>query len=61
MITNPIMKIRIEDYNLTVDDIIKFPIWKYALDEEAITGQDERTVRPYRGKNSAILSELYIE
>ena len=41
------MIIRIQDYNLKLTDIIKYPVWEYALDEEAVEGQDERTVRPY--------------
>lgn len=41
------MKIRIQDYNLRLIDILKYPVWVYALDEETVEGQDERTVRPY--------------
>jgi hypothetical protein len=41
------MNIRIQDYNLTLIDIMRFPAWEYALDEESFKGQDERTVRPY--------------
>ena len=41
------MKIRKQDYQLTLDDLDMYPAWEYALDEEGIIGQDERTVRPY--------------
>lgn len=41
------VKIRVQDYNLTVSDLIRFPAWEYALDEEGVEGQDERTVKPY--------------
>ena len=41
------MKIRIQDYDLRLDDLLRFPAWEYALDEETVDGQDERTVRPY--------------
>jgi hypothetical protein len=41
------MKIRIQDYDLTFDDIMRYPAWEYALNEESVEGQDERTVRPY--------------
>jgi hypothetical protein len=27
---------------------MQFPAWEYALDEEAVGGQDARTVRPYQ-------------
>ena len=40
------MKIRKPIYELTLDDIREFPVWEYALDEEAEDGQDETTVRP---------------
>jgi hypothetical protein len=29
-------------------DLIQFPVWEYALVEEAIEGQDERTLRPFQ-------------
>jgi hypothetical protein len=40
------MKVRKQVYELTVDDVRKFPVWEYALDEEGEEGQDEATVRP---------------
>ncbi len=40
-------RIRKQDYDLTVDDLMQFPAWEYALDEETVRGQDERTVRPF--------------
>ena len=41
------MRIRKQDYELNLTDLMQFPVWEYALDEERIQGQDERTVRPY--------------
>jgi hypothetical protein len=41
------MSIRRQDYRLTLVDLIQNPAWEYALDEEGLEGQDERTVRPY--------------
>ena len=41
------MKITIQDYNLTLADLMIYPAWEYALDEEYVEGQDEKTVRPY--------------
>jgi hypothetical protein len=41
------MIIRKQDYDLSVDDLIRYPAWEYALDEEAVHERDERTVRPY--------------
>jgi hypothetical protein len=40
------MKIRKQVYELTVDDLTRFPAWELALDEEGEEGQDEATVRP---------------
>jgi len=40
------MKIRKQVYELTVDDLMEFPVWEFALDEEGEEGQDEATVRP---------------
>jgi hypothetical protein len=34
-------------YELTLDDLSRFPIWEFRLDEEGAEGQDEATVRPY--------------
>lgn len=41
------MSIRKQVYHLTPDDLDRFPVWEYALDEEGVEGQDEATVRPY--------------
>jgi hypothetical protein len=40
------MKIRKQVYELTLEDLGKFPVWEFALDEEDEEGQDEATVRP---------------
>ena len=42
------MRIRKQVYELTADDLNKFPVWEFALDEEGEEGQDEATVRPYK-------------
>jgi hypothetical protein len=39
--------IRKQVYELTVTDLVQFPTWEFALDEEGTEGQDEATVRPY--------------
>jgi hypothetical protein len=41
------MQIRKQDCDLVLDDLAKFPVWEFALDEEGHEDQDERTVRPY--------------
>jgi hypothetical protein len=41
------MRIRKQVYELTSDDLRKFPVWEFCLDEEGKDGQDEATVRPY--------------
>jgi hypothetical protein len=40
------MKIRKQVYELTLDDVRKFAVWEFALDEEGGEEQDEATVRP---------------
>jgi hypothetical protein len=40
------MKMRKQVYDLTLDDITRYPVWEYAVDEEGDGGQDEATVRP---------------
>ena len=39
------MKIRKQVYELTLNDLLTFPVWEFAL-EEGEEGQDEATVRP---------------
>jgi hypothetical protein len=41
------MKIRKQVYELTNDDLQRYPVWEFASDEEREAGQDEATVRPY--------------
>lgn len=41
------MNTRKQVYDLTLDDLFDYPVWEFALDEEAKDGQDEATVRPY--------------
>jgi hypothetical protein len=40
------MKIRKQVYELTLDDLSKFPVWEFRLDAEGEEGRDECTVRP---------------
>lgn len=54
------MRIRIQDYNPTFSDLISYPAWEYALDEEGVAGQDERTVRPYLAPPPLELSGVYL-
>ncbi len=44
------MRIRKQIYEITLEDLLQFPVWEFALDEEADEGQDESTVRPYKSK-----------
>jgi hypothetical protein len=39
--------VRKQVYELTADDLQKFPVWEFAIDEEGDEGQDEATVRPF--------------
>jgi hypothetical protein len=34
-------------YELTLDDLARFPVWEFRLDAEGHSGQDESTVRPH--------------
>ena len=43
------MKIRRQFNELTTQDLTRYPVWQYALDEEDIDGQDETTLKPYTG------------
>ncbi len=40
------MHIRAQVYDLTRQDLERFPVWEFALDEEGEPGQDEATVKP---------------
>jgi hypothetical protein len=51
------MRIRRQVYELTVDDLDRYPVWEFALDEEGEEGQDEATVRPYQFRGSLDPSE----
>jgi len=42
------MKIRKQVYELTLQDLKRFPVWEFALDEKGEEGQDEATVRPVK-------------
>src|SRR5882724_9722481 len=40
-------QIRKQVYELTLEDLVAFPAWEFALDEEGEPDQDEATVRPF--------------
>ncbi len=40
-------RIRKQVYELTLDDLRKFPVWEFRLDQEGEGGRDECTVQPY--------------
>ena len=54
------MRVRRQDYDLTVEDLAQFPAWEYALDEEGYEDQDERTVRPYSAKPPFEQGQAYL-
>jgi hypothetical protein len=39
-------RIRKQVYELTVEDLDRYAVWEFALDEEGDEGQDEATIRP---------------
>jgi hypothetical protein len=39
-------RVRRQVYDLTVEDLERYPLWEFALDEEDEEGQDEATVKP---------------
>jgi hypothetical protein len=41
--------------DLTFDDLISYPLWEFASDEESIEGQDETTIRPIASGTPAAL------
>jgi hypothetical protein len=41
------VRVRRQVDELTPEDLERFPVWEFALDEEGEEGQDEATVRPY--------------
>lgn len=45
-------RIRKQFYDLTGEDLSRFPTWKFALDEIGEPDCDEATVRPYRVKGT---------
>lgn len=40
-------RLRKQVYELTSEDLLDYPVWEFALDEEGEEGQDEATVRPF--------------
>jgi hypothetical protein len=41
------MRTRKQENALTIFDLMQFPAWEYALDEEDVQDQNEKTLRPY--------------
>jgi hypothetical protein len=41
------LSFRKQVYELTLDDLARFPVWEFRLDEDGEEGRDESTVRPY--------------
>jgi len=39
-------RIRKQVYDLTAEDLRRYPLWELCLDEEGIESQDEATVKP---------------
>ena len=54
------MQIRIQYYALTLADLLQYPMWEYALDEEVIEEQDERTVKPFQTTANVDLQKIRI-
>jgi len=40
-------RVRKQVYELTLDDLSKFPVWEFRLDKDGAESQDEATVRPF--------------
>lgn len=53
-------KVRKQVYDLTLDDMNRYPVWEYALDEEGRHGQDEATVRPVPVEKMDLEQSSYI-
>ena len=47
----PSTKTRKPAKDLTAADLMAFPVWEFALDEEGVEGQDESWVRPVPSKS----------
>jgi len=45
-VTRPTLRTRKPIDRLTVDDLVAYPIWEYAIDEEVVDDRDETWVRP---------------
>lgn len=43
---NDLLHIRRQDNELSLEDLLQYPVWEYALDEENTHNQNERTLRP---------------
>ena len=40
-------RVRKQVYELTLDDLSRFPVWEFRLDKDGAENQDEATVRPF--------------
>jgi len=54
------MRIRKQENDLTIADLIQFAAWEYALDEEYEQGQNEKTLRPYLMSPPLDLQKAYL-
>lgn len=43
---SPGVRVRRQVYELTLDDLDRYPVWEFRLDKEGEEGRDESTVRP---------------
>ena len=51
---------RKQENKLTAEDLIEYPVWEYALNEEDKSGQNEKTVRPYLTSPPLVMRDLYL-
>lgn len=54
------MKTRKQLFDLTLQDIMQYPSWEFALNEEDIEGQDEQTVRPHSSSPPLDPNDAYL-
>jgi len=54
------MVIRKKDNELTLSDLDVYPIWEYALDEEGLAGQNEKTVRPFISSDIPDATKVFV-
>ena len=42
------VRVRKQVYELTLDDLSRFPVWEFRLDKDGADNQNEATVRPFK-------------